>query len=473
MVFRSARLNAIFGAPPEKVTYEQLCALIGNPAAAEAEDLDYKRLYEQGDKGNEDIATDIAAFANHRGGVIVVGMDEVRATAVPSRAPGVDLGDPIKRRIRQVAADRIFPTPLFELRELPDPNSPATAPRGLLLIIVPPSTSAPHALVKPGSKNSVLCYPRRHGSQKIYLSESEIAAAYRRRFVAAVDQTTRLAQVETDIVTGLTRANGAISPSGPFLIVSLAPDVPGDFLLDRTSFRAFQQDIQCDEVLLGSGEPGLLSAAAVGQGRLICSDRRNELEDARAELHTDGAGALVVDVGGSRADRITLQPEVGTVHTLHVHDSVIVLWIASALRYLARHARDRTGAGGLAATAVTLLADAALHPCNTALPQPNATVRITTVSPHGVPDRPYGSNAQAHATGHADFLLDDLADDGQELAAAAAQLAGDLFHAYNAIEARQITRDGILRQQTWGPEWAYARRWAAAAAIPTDPPLAD
>jgi hypothetical protein len=33
----------------------------------------------------------------------------------------------------------------------------------------------------------------------------------------------------------------------------------------------------------------------------------------------------------------------------------IVLWIASSLRYLARHARDRTGAAGVAATTATLL----------------------------------------------------------------------------------------------------------------------
>ncbi|MET7462076.1 hypothetical protein [Nonomuraea sp. NPDC005501] len=98
------------------------------------------------------------------------------------------------KRITSTAAQRIFPTPQFDLRELPDPSHQGKTPHGLLLIIIPPSGNAPHAVAKPG-KEVRLAYPRRHLSNKIWLSESDVAAAYRRRFTAAADQQSRVAAV--------------------------------------------------------------------------------------------------------------------------------------------------------------------------------------------------------------------------------------------------------------------------------------
>ncbi|MGV9326441.1 hypothetical protein [Streptosporangium sandarakinum] len=73
MPYSPRRLEALLGAPLHLATYQQIHALIGNTDAREAEDLDYKRRYSCGDKdktekGNDDIAVDIATFANHRGG---------------------------------------------------------------------------------------------------------------------------------------------------------------------------------------------------------------------------------------------------------------------------------------------------------------------------------------------------------------------------------------------------------------------
>ncbi|MET9067793.1 hypothetical protein [Streptosporangium sandarakinum] len=73
MPYSPRRLEALLGEPLHLATYQQIHALIGNTDAREAEDLDYKRRYPCGDKdktekGNDDIAVDIATFANHRGG---------------------------------------------------------------------------------------------------------------------------------------------------------------------------------------------------------------------------------------------------------------------------------------------------------------------------------------------------------------------------------------------------------------------
>ncbi|MFF0249961.1 AlbA family DNA-binding domain-containing protein [Streptosporangium sandarakinum] len=456
MIFRSARLNAIFGAPPEAVTYEQLVALTENDAADEAEDLDYKMMYKPGDEGAEDIAIDIATFANHRGGVLVIGMAE--ANARPSKAVGVELSDGLKRRILSTAAQRIFPTPQFELRPVAAPTDNNSTPTGLMLIIVPPSSTAPHAVVNPNAKDK-LAYPRRHGSQKIWLSESEVAAAYRRRFVAAADQATRLADIETDAVIGIERMRGQ-NPPAPLLIVSLVPDVPGDFVIDRDSFHRFHHDIQQQTILVGSTGMPEANNAAVGQRRLICFSGGGWL-NTRAEFHNDGSGTLATQ----------LPVESTSGDQLQVWDSTIVVWIASALRYLARHARDRTGASGIAATTATLLSAAEFHPSHHGLRHSDATVAILTISHFGARSRVYGAEAQEHASGRADFLLDDLADDGQPLAAATAQLASDLFQAFNTVGALQITREGVLQQEAWGSQWPSISRWATTAGIPINPPL--
>ncbi|WP_189602508.1 AlbA family DNA-binding domain-containing protein [Streptomyces lateritius] len=83
-------MEDLFGARLDAVSYQDVETLVGNPEAAEAEDLDYKRAhYGSDDKGKEELAKDVAALANHRGGVLVIGMAETKG--VPSRVFDVDL----------------------------------------------------------------------------------------------------------------------------------------------------------------------------------------------------------------------------------------------------------------------------------------------------------------------------------------------------------------------------------------------
>ncbi|MGI5292758.1 AlbA family DNA-binding domain-containing protein [Nonomuraea polychroma] len=451
MTFRSARLTALFGAPPEAVTYEQLDALTTNDAAGEAEDLDYKLKYDSGNEGADDIAVDIATFANHRGGVIVVGMAE--ANARPAKSAGVDLTDGLKRRIMSVAAERIFPKPQFNLREVPEPGQNGKIPHGLLLIIIPPSRTAPHAVVNPNSKDK-LAYPRRHGSQKIWLTESEIAAAYRERFASSADRTTRLDSITKQAAWAMAGQYDSDLPT-PLLLVSLVPDIPGELIIDGDSYRAFQHHAGRQLVLVGSDGGAEMTNTSVGPQRLICAGGTREY-GSRAELHTDGSGTLAVN----------LKKEIRNGTDPHVWDSQIVIWIASALRYLARHARDRTGAAGVATTKATLTAD--VHHLTHELSGGQGALTIVTVSRFGSGNRVYGGEAQTYAAGRDSFILDDLADDGQPLASATARLASDLFQSFNAVEIRQISRDGVLQQHAWGSEWSFARRWASEVGIPVN-----
>ncbi|MDX6738150.1 ATP-binding protein [Actinocorallia sp. A-T 12471] len=405
MAWRSARLNAILGASPEAVTFEQLEALTSNDAAGEAEELDFKRLYEPGDKGMEDIAVDIATFANHRGGVIVVGMAE--ANARPSAVTGVELTDALERRIHEVAASRTHPLPSFTLRAVPRPGYEGKLPSGLLLITVPPSAMAPHAVFTPSSRHN-LRWPRRHGTAKIWMSESDLASAYRRRFAAAADQAERLTQISGEVVEGfpLPRRPGTGMASGR-LTISLVPEVPGDLIVDRSSFDRFRADLQREPLLIGYEPPQTGWQPGVGRRRFTASS-----QDGRIEFHADGSASAVMSL---------YLEELEKTHVA-VWDSAILVWTVSLLRYLGRHARDRAGASGVAAVTATLNGRYGENSSWFEVP-----VALLTVSHFGSGIDRLGTEQRRETSGRTDVLLDDLADGAQGLAAAVAALANDMF----------------------------------------------
>ena len=447
MPFRSPRLTTIFGASPDDVTYEQLTALIGNEAAGEAEDLDYKLKYDSGDKGCDDIAVDVATFANHLGGVIIVGMAETNAH--PSKAIGVELTDQLERRVRACVASRVYPRPQVHIRRVPDPATVnSKPPRGFLLIMVPRSPLAPHAVVDPREPEK-LRWPRRHGTGKLWMNESEIAAGYRRRFAMVVEQGKRLTAVETECLRAIENHTKRPDPRvAGLLVVSLVPDEPGELLIDRERYDQFAQEIAQQPVAIGDVSADALYGVGVGRRRLLAETPR--WPRLRAELHTDGSGAMAIHLPG---DFESGEP-------VGIYDSPIIVWTASALRLLARHARDRAGASGGAAVSASLRPY--IHDDDG--PRLGGTAVIVTHSPFY---EVHGCEPQPHARGETYFLLDHLADDGQPLAQATERLVSDLFQAFNAIGTPQITRDGELKLSTWGSYLEQARRWAAQTGIPT------
>ena len=174
-VLRSRRLQDLLGAPADSLTYQHLASLAGS-GVGEAADLDFKEaLYGASESNKRSLAVDVAAMANTLGGLVILGVaedDQARAVSVP----GVALSDDEVSRMRQIVAGQVMPMPAFDIRQLEDPATPG---RGCLVVMVPPSPIAPHAVVI--DKNS-LRYPRRNGATTTYLSESDVAQAYRDRF---------------------------------------------------------------------------------------------------------------------------------------------------------------------------------------------------------------------------------------------------------------------------------------------------
>ncbi|MGA5114920.1 RNA-binding domain-containing protein, partial [Streptomyces pseudogriseolus] len=319
-------MEDLFGARLDDLTYQDIKGLVGNPEAAEAEDLDYKRAhYGPDDKGREELAKDVAALANHRGGVLVLGMAE--AKGVPSRVFDVDLDDHHLRRIRQVVANNTAPPVPYEPIRVSNPDSEGT---GFLLLAVPRSPAAPHAVTASPSKDT-LRYPRRAGSQTDWLTETMVATAYRVRYTAAAARDERLADVESDIVLSV------VERATPHLIVVLAPEMPGEMVINASTFERYRVDLLGTELYLGQGHR-LFGHATVGARRLIARESRGD-QGVRAELHRDGSAAVVLplhrNLSKVRGDEVDLQ---------FIEPGEVVYNLLCALPFLAGHARDRTAA---------------------------------------------------------------------------------------------------------------------------------
>src|SRR6266700_1804252 len=190
VALRSARQEALLGSRIELARHADLMTLISD-RVPEAFDLDFKsEMYGPTDRDRRDAATDVAALANTAGGLLILGIEEdsqARATA----APGLTLSEADERRIRQIVGSQVVPMPQIDVLRVEDPNRLG---RGLVLVAIPRSPLAPHAVVV----NDGLRYPRRNGATTRYLSEPEVADAYRQRFARPRRQADRAREIEAD-----------------------------------------------------------------------------------------------------------------------------------------------------------------------------------------------------------------------------------------------------------------------------------
>jgi Schlafen, AlbA_2 len=428
----------------EQVQYSQLMTLISNQVA-EAFDLDFKsELYGSSDRDKRDAATDVAALASTAGGLLILGIeedDQARASA----APGVVLSEADERRIRQIVGSQVVPMPVVDVLRVEDPARPG---HGLFLIAVPRSPLAPHAVLV----NEGLRYPRRNGATTRYLSEPEVAAAYRERFAAAHRQADRAREIEADALDRLATADDHV-----WVVISLVPDLAGELVVDQAALSAARTELMGQRPLIMSSSLGW-RRVSIGRRRLLADGAMDSGRLARwlsADLHDDGAGvfaAHVLSPISSGAASSTGEPEVR-----RVIDESVVNGILSGLRFLARHARDRAAAGGNA------LVRSQLYPVNQQQPLKLGYNRSGF-------DDSLGTRIMTDAATPPERVapLEALASDGPNLVAAAYLLATDMFQEFGWAEAAQLTRDGGVRLPYWNREWQpHVEQWAATAGITT------
>lgn len=420
---RSRRLEALLGASVDGLTSEHIHGLVSS-GIPEDFDLDFKAsLYGAGDSDRRALAGDVAAMANTAGGLVVIGVQEdVQARA--SATPGVEITDGEIGRIRQVVASLTAPMPHLDVIPVLDPT--LGEGRGFLVLAIPRSNLAPHAVMI----NNGLRYPRRNGATTRYLTEPEVASAYRDRLLGLAEQGQRLHDLEATV-----RERTEIGE--PWVLVSLVPDLPGDLPISPEAFEAFRSRtlLQPPTVVRSISD---YQQTSVGQRCFLADDATQRGAKARyvaLRLQSDGAGTFghrLHHLGRNREGR-------GEGETILIWDELLVLSVISGLLHLGQHARDHAAAGGNGLARVVLVRDG--------LPDP---VEIGHTRFHGFAEsRSTTAHALPITTTALSAPLDDIATPGPALLAAAAALAGEIAQAFGIIELGQLTSTGALHRRYW------------------------
>lgn len=435
----SRRLEDLLGAPWEALDAEHLRRLIG---FQEDFELDLKAtLCGNSDGARQDFALDVAKFANHQGGLLLLGIEE-DADARVADFPGVEMSDDEEVRMRSIIASSVFPHPVIHIGRIP-----AGATQGVYAIYVPPSRLAPHA-VKRGDS---LKYPVRDGSGTRYLSESDLADRYRARFAGASQQANRLREVHAEGCTPLSvRPPDETFRAGSWLLVSLVPATLGNVPLGVANQRRVEDWLRAtiqDLRPLGGLGDGDLFPLGVAFRRFEYSDRRaidTALSELRhIELHIDGAGfgaVTLTDLSDHEADGVFFSDE-------QLVDNVVCLLYA-----LSSYATKVAGLTGDAAVTVEIIRGEQLtvHLGHT---RGGGMSRYRPVLQH-VP-------ASTHS-----IALDDTAAIGAPLLAAARMFLNDLVSTFGLPEVYQINADGLLLPQFFNrTRWAQLEGWATGHGV--------
>jgi hypothetical protein len=338
---RSPDLEAVFRGPLDSsgITEEAIGRLILE-AISEGEQLDFKAVGSAGvpyppTRGprppwteEQEFAKDVAALANHRGGLLLVGVTETAGIATALTPIVGSQVEAEEQRLRQ--ALRNYQTPFVQVAFVT-----VNASRGgwYLAVVVPPSQRAPHAVLgDPSDCKRPLRYPVRHGRDTIWLTEHEVAERYRRRLSAQEDQAERSQRTVDAGIEALRRSDGL------WIYVAVVPELPASGRLDK----AVVQDIT--DWHHGSGLLSPLQRTLLADGRGIPAPGRvtfsmtstAALEEEPVirggylELHVDGAAFAAKQVQPTRRDPVerTQIGDIELVDDLIVAVDVVLRWCA-------------------------------------------------------------------------------------------------------------------------------------------------
>ena len=411
---RFIRLRDLLGGNPSEWTESHLEGLVKS-AVREDEDLDFKReLYGNSDSAKRDLAGDLASFANHRGGVIVIGIEDEGDVA--ARLNPVELSDGEEARIRQIAAGNIFPHLPIELYDVPSENKPGF---GYYVLAVSTSPLRPHAI----RKGRDLRYPRRDGTTTRWLAESEVADLYRDRFRSNDVQLARVNPLLDEGLGGMNLREGWAQ-----LAVRLVSTTSGSMELSFERIREI-------EGWATEGNPVYWRGFFRDRPRGRSGNRRVKLgslsEDrlpvsGYAELHTNGDGFCCTDVG-----RIHPQWSGEGLGPRDIPGLTLIWSVARELRLLGRHATENAGAWGDALVETRLVGNQLnlTRPAHGGHFQDDWNERPLEgplLSQHTVP-------------------LSSLVQSDQELLGAARLVVTDHFNEFGCPEVREIDPYGRIR----------------------------
>ncbi|MGV8857689.1 AlbA family DNA-binding domain-containing protein [Rhodoglobus sp.] len=182
----------------------------------ETDELEWKREPPSAER-REDLAGDVAALANARGGLICIGVEEDSATSAASAVRPTSITDQARRNLRQSINASMRPTVAgVDVIGLPLEEGES---EGVVLIVVPASASAPHLIEKRGEP--WWRAPIRRGASTSYMEEGELGRAYATRGAARSSLAVRHSELLEDLTNRTPRKIGRL-----WLLMSAVPESP-------------------------------------------------------------------------------------------------------------------------------------------------------------------------------------------------------------------------------------------------------
>lgn len=424
------RLSSVFGVPLTELDAIAIQAAIGR-SEVEDQDLDWKAEHYPRNK-NFELAKDVAALANTVGGAIFIGVRERAGRAVES-TPVVLTGD-LNERVHQILASRVKPLlPGIDVREIPISHG-----SGYVIIIVPRSYDAPHAVVD-DRKGGALHYPVRIGRTTHYLTEHQVAVRYRDRYAARADIVNRLDQVSNE---GLSRI--ALYASA-FLGVTLVPAIPGQRGIGAVAVAAEQRFLDGWSADLATPTAPFPSGIRVVPGlRRVTVNQAGQYEryakEPQAELHYDGAGFAATNCMTPMPEtRDPSDPPDG------IEQDMFELALLDLVLFLGHHAVD-CGASG------ECILRAQLHPSQqtgtATAPVKTQIVAPSTALRNAVPteyfDIPESRVLNSTHSVETSASLDELVSDVRFAVITAHALAADILGEFGIPEPNTLRPDGNI-----------------------------
>ena len=417
--------------------------------ASESEVLDFKGGPYQGGTSDwsagQEFAKDVAAFANHRGGVIVIGVREKAKVAIALKSLTRADAESEERLLRQWLAKHTAPTVDVEVNEVPADDG------GYYLVVsVPRSLYQPHAvLVEHGRR--FLIFPVRDGQDTRYLTEHEVA----RRYVARMQgDSLRRDAFDRLIADGASRLDRG---SSVWLWLSMRPEQPIERRLNTETANAISSwwsngglqgplgtRLSGDHAIVG---PGCVTFTG---HRLRDDQEESDPRDSYIELHADGSSFVALDVDL----RTSEDSQVGQIGYFTIVDGMIPI-----VDVAARWATDQVGAQGTAAVAAGLIDTTAQHaPLQIVRGESGDLRRVRATRPL---HRPFEIIVTR------DDTLADLAAcvDLQNRLALAHDCLSYILQRIGRPEPVELTSDGRIRWRAW-KYYEQVKRWAEFNGVP-------
>ncbi|MFN3006621.1 helix-turn-helix domain-containing protein [Mycolicibacterium wolinskyi] len=402
-------------------------------------DLDWKEADYPKDK-NFEIAKDVAALANTRGGVIIIGVRENSSGRAVEAKP-FKVSPKSSERVSQALGNRVSPL----LHEVDIREIPAGDGLGYLLITVPHSSDAPHAVRD--HPDGPLHYPIRLGRTTHYLSEYEVAARYRDRQASAAESIDRLDTIHAE---GVSRIALFLAP---WLAVSIVPRGRGERGVGSAALAGEQSFIQRWP---REFPPYAQTCFHEHQTKLIPGIRRAIATQTRpynglskhphAELHYDGGGFAASFFASPPPDTRSVSNNPDEIRQDHMEHLLLEL-----LLFLSHRAIDCGASGECLIKAQQLL------PQQTG--PHDVPMRTRVMAPERTPKRyledsvdyfqPEGSlvlsGRQTHAASVSASLDELTAQTPRATVIAAHALAADILGEFGVVEPMLLRPDGSLR----------------------------